>query len=83
LKSWINTLMTPDDIWDIAAIDKGKRGGEQANLAMAIGHKAAKRLHEAQAPAAATSESEPTVPEVSRDANNNADIVMQDSVPVS
>jgi hypothetical protein len=82
LKTWIEMLMTVDDIWNLAAIDTNLKPGIQADKAMVIGMKAAMRVGDAKAKASAANEGGGFQPTEATQAVDR-DAVMEDFFPVS
>jgi hypothetical protein len=84
LKSWIELLMTADDIWDLAAIDSDATVGSstRADRAASVGMMAAMRVHDVKAKDSATNEGGGSQPaEVSQGVDEDA--TMEDVAPVS
>jgi hypothetical protein len=71
--------MTPDDIWNLAAIDPNLTPGKQADLAAIVGLKAALRVQDAKDKASAANEGGGSQASQSVD----GDAVMGDFAPVS
>lgn len=62
LKMWIDSLMTVDEMWDLAAIDRTQMPGDQGSVAVRLGKNASEKFWETQANGSATSESDMEVP---------------------